>query len=148
VAVFSDQSIIINMDIIDKKVRRLYTNSFLASGGPSIDGYSIIDIVYNGESVNFVYRVNCEEIGRVIRPKNYSIFNIEFLSDSLEIHSEPIALDIPRDYILELPGNQLGKISKGTKATVIGQQMDSLGTNWYFALIWPEHKNQRFCLWQ
>ncbi len=52
---------------------------------------------------------------------------------------EPIEIDTPQNYILETPGNQLGKIAKGTKATVVGEK-DSLGTKWYLALIRPEYK--------
>jgi hypothetical protein len=137
-AVFSEQSFIINMDVVDKKVKRLYTNSLLGSA-PSIDGYSVVDIIYDGSETSFVNRLHCDEIGIGIRPNKYSVFDIESVSDSSVVRSEPVALDTTYDYMLELPGNHLGKISKGSRATVVGQK-DSLGINWYFALIWPKYR--------
>jgi hypothetical protein len=136
---FSEQSFIINMDVEDKKVRRLYTNTLLASGGPPIDGYSIIDVVNEGSAISFVNRLHCDEIGRVLRPNKYTVFDVESVPDSSVVRSEPVALDSTYDYVLELPGNHLGKISKGSRATVVGQK-NSLGINWYFALIWPKYK--------
>jgi hypothetical protein len=138
-AVFSEQSFILNMDVVGKKVRRIYTNSTLSTGGPPIDGYSIIDIVGEGNSISFVNRLNCDEIGRVFRPNKYTVFDVESISDSSVVRSEPVALDTTYDHVLELPGNHLGKIAKGTKATVVGQK-DSLGINWYFVMIWPKYK--------
>ncbi|HCW07254.1 MAG TPA: hypothetical protein DGG95_07815 [Cytophagales bacterium] len=141
---FSQDASIVDMDIVDKKVRRLYTFSLLASGGPAIEGYSIIDINYGENKTDFTNRINLDVIGGVEPPKNFSIFDVESASDSLPFRYAPIALDTPLNYLLELPGNQIGKIFKGTRATVIGQQKDSLGVNWYFTLIGSQYKIYKY----
>ena len=52
----------------------------------------------------------------------------------------PLELDTPYDYIIEIEGNRLGLLTKGTKAIVIGEQTDSLKHLWLCALIYPKHK--------
>jgi hypothetical protein len=39
-----------------------------------------------------------------------------------------------------MPGNHLGTISKGAKATAVGYRKDSLGNSWYLALVWPKYR--------
>ncbi len=52
----------------------------------------------------------------------------------------PLELDTPYDYVIEIEGNRLGLLTKGTKARVIGEQTDSLKHLWLCALIYPKHK--------
>jgi len=137
---FSDFSIISNMDIINGKVKRLYLQSIIGTGGPAVEGYSIVDIVYSGNSPRFVRRIDCEEIAGITFPKEYSNFEVESISDTIIGRSEPIELDTPYQWVLELPGNQLGKITKGTKAIVAAQTKDSLNNEWFFTLINPGFK--------
>lgn len=137
---FNNFSFVADLEMTNQKVNRLYFQTTLASGGPAILGYSIVDISYGRDSITFVQRFDCQNVNVDSFPKKYSLFDIESLSDSLIVRSEPVALDTPTNYVLELPGNQLGKVPKGTKATVIGNKLDTLGNNWYFALIWPQYK--------
>ncbi|HTH57856.1 MAG TPA: hypothetical protein VL728_17535 [Cyclobacteriaceae bacterium] len=137
---FSEQCLIIDMDKVDKKVRRLYTNSIISTGGPAVEGYSIYDINYDGGAVTFVKRFDCELIDRTPSPATYDAFNVESIEDSLIVRSEPAAVDAPWDYMLALPGNQLGKVPRGTQAIVAGSTKDTLNTVWYFALIKPGYK--------
>ena len=137
---FSDFSNISSMDIINGKVRRLYLQSVISTGGPAIEGYTIIDIIYSDNSPRFVRRIDCEEIAGITFPKEYSNFEVESISDTIIGRSEPIELDTPYQWVLELPGNQLGKITKGTKAIVAAQTKDSLNNDWFFTLISPGFK--------
>ncbi|HEV8512559.1 MAG TPA: hypothetical protein VGQ59_04765 [Cyclobacteriaceae bacterium] len=140
---YSDTSIITNIDIKENKVQRIYIYTMISSGGPSIGGYSMIDIKYDGVTPSFVRRLDCESVFRLNLPTTYTSFNVESISDTVEARYEPIELDTPQNYILEMPGNQLGKITKGTKATVVGEK-DSLGIKWYFTLIRPDFKIKNY----
>ena len=137
---FGNRSMITDMDIVDNKVRRLYLFDILGTGGPSVEGYSIVDVVYDNDKINFVRRIACEQINEIALPVIYSNFEVESILDSLAARDFPIELDTPRNYVLELPGNQLGKILKGTRAIVAGQKKDSLNNEWYFTLVKPGFK--------
>lgn len=137
---FTDYSTIAGMDISNGKVRRLYLQSIIGTGGPAVEGYTIVDIIYSGNSPRFVRRIDCEEIAGITFPKEYSNFDIESISDTIIGRSEPIELDTPYQWVIELPGNQLGKITKGTKAIVAAEMKDSLNNEWFFTLINPGFK--------
>jgi hypothetical protein len=137
---FGSSSLISGMDFVEGKVRRLYLFDVLGTGGPTVDGYSIVDITYDGFKPTFIPRIECEQIYTITPPKTYTSYEVESLSDTIITRYSPFKLDTPYNHILELPGNQLGKITKGTKAIVTGQTMDSLNINWFFILVKPGFK--------
>jgi hypothetical protein len=141
---YGNSSLISGMDVVEGKVRRLYLFDVLATGSPSIDGYSIVDVIYDGFKPNFIPRIEFEQIYTITPPRAYLSYEAENIYDTVIARYSHIELDTPYNHILELPGNQLGKITKGTKAIVAGQTTDSLNINWLFILVKPVFKIHRY----
>ncbi len=143
---FQNSALITGFDFTNGRVTRIYFSEILGSGGPSVEGYIIVDVVYNGAQPKFMQRIECEQIYEGHPPRDFTCFSIESIADTIIARYDPIELDTPYNFVLELPGNQFGKILKGTQAIVAGTKRDSLNSLWYFAFVKPEFKIHNYPL--
>jgi hypothetical protein len=129
--VFTQEGVIGNVKFVDGKVQKLFLADTFGAAPPMIN-YSIIRVNYQNNVPSFKKAFFAEKIYNVALPTtvNSTLSEIEVLRDSLIVRSAPIELDTPYQHILEMNGNQLGKINKGTKAVLIGEEKDSLKRSW------------------
>jgi len=137
---FSFEGYIVDLQIKNKKVTKLYFLSNVASGAPPVDRQTIVEISYKDKQPIFKTIFKNETIGGIQFPNQRTSYEIETFADTLIARDAPLELDTPYDYIIEIEGNRLGLLTKGTKARVIGEQTDSLKHLWLCALIYPKHK--------
>lgn len=137
---FTFDGYIVDLEIRDRKVSKLYLTTLVGSGAPVVDGQTIIEISYKDNTPIFKTIFKNETIGGTLFPEQKVSYEIETVSDTIIARESPLELDTPYNYVLELEGNRLGLLTKGTKARVIGEHMDSLRHLWLCALIYPEHK--------
>ncbi len=136
---FSYDGKIIDVTIENKLVTKIFISSIVSTGGPAVYGQSVVDVSYQNRKATFTTVFKSETIQGTPIPKLISDFEIETVSDTLLVRDSPSENNAPYS-VYDLGGNRLGKIAKGTKARVIGEQTDSFGRLWLCALVYPKYK--------
>lgn len=137
---FSFEGYIVDLQITDTKLTKLYFTSVVGTGGPAVDGQTIVEVTYKNEQPIFKTIFRNETIQGTMFPKHKASYEIETTLDTLVAREAPLELDTPYMEVLDNKGNRLGLLTKGTKARVVGEQTDSLKTLWLCALIYPKYK--------
>lgn len=131
---------IVDMEIHDRKVIKLYITSLKGSGAPVVYGQTIFKISYSDSIPAFEKVFDNETLGGTSMPTEKVSYEIQLISDTLIARESPIALDTPYNDVLGIEGNKLGLLTKGTRARVVGEQKDTLNNDWLCVLIYPKYR--------
>ncbi len=134
---FSFDGYIVDLQIRSKKLSRLY---LVSTGGPAVYGQTIVDISFDNNRPVFKTIFKNETIQGIQIPKQNASYEVDITSDTLIARDAPLELDTPYNYMMEIEGNRLGLLTKGTSAKVIGEHVDSLKNQWLCALVYPKYK--------
>ena len=141
---FSFDGQIVDLQFTDNRVSKIYLTSILGTGAPAVDGQAIINVSFDDNRPIFKTNFKNATIGGTYFPKRMTSYEVEITSDTLIARESPFALDTPYNNFLEMEGNRLGLLTKGTKARIIGEHADSLKNLWLCALIYPRFEIIKF----
>lgn len=135
---------IVDLKISDRKNCRLYLSSLAQTAAPEVKRQTILDISFEGNRpvVKTIFRN--ETIQGTKLPNAETYYEIEIVSDTLIARAAPIELDTPYHQVINLEGNRLGLLTKGTKGTVVGEYTDSLKAVWKCVMIDPQYRILRY----
>lgn len=141
---FSFDGVIVDLKIKDSKNIRLFLSSIVQTAAPEVERQTILDISFEGEKPVVKTLFKNETIQGTRFPTAGSSYEIETTSDTLIARTAPVELDTPYHEVMDMEGNRLGLLAKGTRGTVVGEQTDSLKVLWICVLIDPQYRIHRY----
>lgn len=146
---------IIDLEMEDGILTKVYTRSTLATAGPAITGQDIFKVNLRHGKKTIEWKFSGMVIEPLVVPSYwfdpYKVLSI--ISDTTILRSDPEVNNSPGEgFYQNLNGNQLGTLSKGGKVYLVGELTNDKGEKWHFVLIppnvevvgFPEYEGNKF----
>ena len=130
----------LDIEFENRKLKRLVITNPGCCADPIIRN-KVIDVTHDKNVLTFQTSTSIEILrGTIFPDKIKDPIEFETINETYFLRSSPEIKNEPFDEYLEMNGNQIGTLRRGTKGRMIGEETDTTGRIWWFVEIYSDYK--------